>query len=267
MKAETSVPNTGEPTASSRVHANTSEETWKTSRCLFAKKAINQRGESRRETWHRTEQEGSGNDRLKACFHGWLGSRTDPPKNKKNTRPHHNGSANIPGSPQRQKTTQNTSRGEGDAKGLTSRSGFYLVGQWANRTGWPDRYNWTLGTYIHQSPLLWRWWAWALPRPSCLCPNARGHRNEGQNTHMGTCYNLTYSLGEQKRKEHHPLHGIRHTRISPARIKCLCIFSFFPKEISCIKTFMFPKMQGSNTWKKEVYTGKVKTKPTFNTRT
>lgn len=35
MEGETFVPNTGEP---SGVHANTSEETWKTSRCLLAKK-------------------------------------------------------------------------------------------------------------------------------------------------------------------------------------------------------------------------------------
>lgn len=60
-----------------------------------------------------------------------------------------------------------------------------------------------------------------------------GAATRDKNTHMGTCYNLSYSLGrigERKGREHHPLHGIRKTRISPVRV-----FSFL-KEISCIKT-------------------------------
>lgn len=122
--------------------------------------------------------------RPKACFHGWLS-----PGKKKNTKLRHNGSAHIPGSPRQPKTPA-----DGRTPVNLSRSLLYLVGQSANRTGWPPQYNWRLCTYIHQRPLPWHCWVWALPRPSCLCPSSNGRRNGDKNRHMEVFYNLLYSL-------------------------------------------------------------------------
>lgn len=101
----------------------------------------------------------SRTDQRLVSMSDWLdGTRKDQPKkvNKENNTPDHTTTAQRKSQDHQddKKTTQNTSREGRGAGESTSRSWFYLVGQWANRTGWPDQYNWTLGTYIHQSPLL-----------------------------------------------------------------------------------------------------------------
>lgn len=147
-------------------------------------------------SWHRTEQEGSGIDRPKACFHGWLAGWQERSTKKIRKIKHQTTPQRLSENPRITTTTKKQPKtpaemGKERRGGSTSRSWFYLEGQWANRTGWPHRYNWTLGTYIHQSPLPWHWWARALPRPSCLCPSARGRRDEGQKHTYG---NLLQSL-------------------------------------------------------------------------
>lgn len=138
--------NAGEPIRSSRVHANTSEETWKTSHCLSPREKIKEsdkgKGKTDMGSWHRTEQEGSGNDRPKACFHGWLAGwqghqERSTKKNKENKTPDHSKTAQRKSQDHHddKKTTQNTSRRGKERRGI-SVSFLVLPGRTVSQPDW-----------------------------------------------------------------------------------------------------------------------------------